>query len=125
MVLMRHLLLVAMLTLIVPSSVQAGSALTGEEIESNVIGGIFKYRGWENGQRREGRVAYERGGRVYIITKEGYVDHGTWEIVGPQLCTRIAVGRGGRQVCFTLDTNGDGTYTSSHRYRLTPLTSLR
>lgn len=100
----------------------AGDPLSTHQLYSQLIGQTFHYQGRENGQRKEGRILYDLNGKLMIRTQQGYQDSGTWQIFDGQMCTRITIGRGGARKCFSVTPRRDGSYSTSHHYRLTPVT---
>lgn len=105
-----------------PNFAAAADALAGHEIATHLIDRTFIYRGHENGRRKQGRIVYGHTGKLYIRTRQGYLDSGTWVISKDRMCTRVTLGRHGARRCFSVYPNSDGSYSTSHKYRLYPVT---
>jgi len=99
--------------------------LSSSEILTRITDQTFLYRGVENGRKKEGSIVYGKNGRLYILTKQNYVDGGTWNIVANQMCTRVTLGRGGKRVCFYIYPKKYGAYSTSHKYELFPVVDDR
>ncbi len=103
------------------SPLAAAEPLTSYQLYNQLIDQPFHYRGRENGRRKEGQIVYGLKGRLMIRTRQGYQDSGTWQILGGKMCTRVKIGRRGARKCFSVTPRPDGSYSTSHQYRLTPI----
>ncbi len=124
---MRPLILAALFgfAAALPNTANAYEPLGGEEIAAQLIDRPFFYQGYEDGQRKEGRIVYEGTGKLVIRTRKGHFDGGSWAISNDEMCTRVKIGRGGTQRCFTVIREIDGSYVTSHKYRLYPVKNRR
>ena len=124
---MRRFLFATFLALaaIISSPAAAFDPLNEQEIAAQLVDRPFFYRGFENGQRKEGRVVYEGTGKLVIRTRKGNFDAGSWAILNGEMCTRVEIGRGGAWRCFTVIREIDGSYVTSHKYRLYPVKNRR
>ena len=103
----------------------AADNLTRSEIRAQILDRPFKYRGFENGQKREGRIFYKSNGKMFILTRQGIVDGGTWRIQGHRFCTRVRLGRNNRKTCFSIGKKKFGRYKTDHGYTLRPIVDRR
>jgi len=107
------------------STLSAAPPLSTKQILAQITNQPFIYRGVENGQKKEGRIVYERDGSMLILSTLGYIDGGTWRIISDQMCTKVTLGRAGRQVCFDIFPKIQDAYSTSHNYKLYPIIDER
>lgn len=110
---------------VLPNFAAAGDALSDKQIANELIDQPFIYLGYENGERKEGRIVYSRSGKLFILTRQGYLDGGTWQVSNGELCTRVTIGRQGARKCFAVYPNPDGSYSTNHNYKLFPVVDNR
>jgi len=120
---MLRILGVLSLALCLALPANAEPALTNAGINSQIIHRAFAYQGIENGNLLEGRIVYRRDKKILIRTKQGFTDGGSWRVKQGKLCTRITLGRNGKELCFAVAAKGDGSYFTSHGFTLHPIAS--
>ena len=94
--------------------------LEAEALKAEIVNRAFEYKGRENGQLLQGVIAYRGDGKLFIKTREGYLDGGTWRIAKNAFCTRVTIQRKNDEVCFLIEPRGRN-YRTSHGFTLRPL----
>ncbi len=115
--------LALLLTVLLPTvaCMQSDAEMSSAALKEELTDRVFHYVGQENGVQLTGQIVYRSNGSILIRTLKGYLDGGTWRTEDENFCTRITLFRKSNKKCFTVTALPDGSYSTSHGFRLKPL----
>ncbi len=100
-----------------PQEVAVSQWMSSADIKREIVNTEFAFSG-----RFSGRVVYEAGGEMRMVSAEGRHIYGNWRIdpENGSLCSQFRQRRASRESCFKVSYDGLG-YRTDQGYRLMPL----
>ena len=101
----------------VPQEVAVSQWMSGADIKRELVDMEFAFSG-----RFSGRVVYEKGGEMRMVSAEGRPVFGNWRLDAESgsICSQFRQRRASRETCFKVSYDGLG-YRTDQGYRLMPL----
>ena len=100
-----------------PQDLAVSQWMSGSDIKRELVDTEFAFSG-----RFTGRVVYETGGEMRMVSAEGRPIYGSWRIDAESgsICSQFRQRRASRESCFRVSYDGLG-YRTDQGYRLMPL----
>jgi hypothetical protein len=104
-----------------PASVGLAAPLSGADLRAELVG---KSLSWKTADgNASGKTTYKSDGSAVLRTTKfpGFkIDSGKWVVKGNKLCVTWTKVRSGREECYTVTKQSDGSYRTSTNIILNP-----